>query len=263
MSIAEALKAKMNVNDISDQKRLKEMYFERKMDALFDIDKENREDRVGMHGSGIVADDERFCYREQVLSFYYKNSGDDKIVPNNLKRIFLEGWSVHEKWQMLFRKNGIDRGIEQRGFSEQYQLQFTPDAIVELDGKMYVCEIKSVNTHKFQHMTEHPTAEKQLQLYMHFTAIPHGFVLCEDKNTQAIKCYYYDYDYHKVIPYLERMEKVKQLCAYFEKTGGLPSRKCENEGCKCAQDCNYAQACFRQRIPLDANQYGKMLKVKE
>lgn len=235
------------------------LLLEQKLNSLFDSDKQNREDRVGMHGSGIIASDNDFCFRQQVLSFYYKANEVD--LPIALKRIFLEGWYIHAKWQKLFEQTGIARGIEQRGISNEWKLLFTPDAIIELDGKTYVVEIKSVNTFQFKTMKSHPSGEKQCCLYMHFTGIPRGFVLAEDKNTQEIKVFPVEYDPIKVKPYVERMYEVRELLAKFEKTGKLPKRKCDSSTCKKAGNCPYRDCCFGiSKIPLDKEQMKKLKK---
>lgn len=223
----------------------KSLIIERQLNSLFRIDNKTRENRKGMHGSGIIVSDKDFCHREQVISFFYK--GIERDIPDDLRRIFLEGNSIHEKWQKLFVKAGIDYAIEQRGHSKDWELLFTPDAKIKLNGIKYVVEIKSVNTYQFQNMKSHPSAEKQLQVYMHFECIPDGFVLCEDKNTQKIKVFDYRYDPLKAKPYVERLLQVKEQKDIFEKTGKLPKRICEDENCKRAKNCSYREACFNIR----------------
>lgn len=230
---------------------------ESKLNKLLLLDREDREDRVGMHGSGIIASDNEFCYRQQVLSFFYK--GFEPPISDGLRRIFLNGWYVHIKWQTLFEKAGIAVGIEQRGMSDSMRLLFTPDAIIRLGNKTYVVEIKSVNTYQFQKMKTHPSGAKQLQLYMHMLGIPRGFVLCEDKNNQEIKVFPTEYDPTIAKPLVERMLKVNSLIERFEKTGKLPSRMCDNESCKKAKSCAYANACFNiKRIPLNDEQMKRL-----
>lgn len=227
----------------------KRLIIEQNLNKLFDYDKVLKEDRTGMHGSGIIASDEEFCYREQVLSFFWK--GEEQVISPDLKRIFLEGCSIHEKWQTLFRRAGIALGVEQRGHSKEWDLLYTPDAIVKLIGIKFVVEIKSVNTYQFQKMKSHPSGEKQLQLYMHETCIPNGFVLCEDKNTQHIKVFDFEYDPLKAKPFVQRMFDVKRAKVRYEKTSILPIRKCDKENCKRAGKCAYKNACFNiRRIPL-------------
>lgn len=240
----------MDIKDIIKNSAVgKSLVIEQHMNNLFKTDRKTREERTGMHGSGIIAADTDFCYREQVLSFFYK--GVEKDIPPDLARIFLEGWSVHEKWQTLFKKAGISYGAEQRGHSKNWELLFTPDDKVLLDGIKYVVEIKSVNTFQFQKMKSHPSAEKQLQVYMHFECIPNGFVLCEDKNTQKIKVFDYRYDPLRAKPYVQRMLTVKDQKDIFDKTGKLPNRLCDSETCKRAMNCSYREACYNiRRIKL-------------
>lgn len=209
-------------------------------DKLMFQKREEDETRIGMHGSGVISKD--FCYRQQVLSFYYK--GAEPNYPVELRRIFLNGWYVHIKWQKLFEQAKIAYGIEQRGKSDFWKLLFTPDAIIKLKNKLYIVEIKSVNTIQFQKMNEHESARHQIQLYMHMTGIPNGIVLCEDKNTQRIKTYIYQYNFEEVLPYLERMEKVKKYLGAYEKDKMLPKRICQSENNKCAENCAYKNACF-------------------
>jgi hypothetical protein len=227
------------------------LLIETKLNNLFYTDDENREDRVMLHGSGLVASDSEWCYRQAILSFYYK--GSEPKIPIGLKRIFLNGWYVHEKWQKMFMQAGIAVGVEQRGESEEWGLLYTPDAIIKLGTKLYVVEIKSVNTMQFNNMISHPHGEKQLQLYMHMSGIPHGFVLCEDKNNQNIKIFPYEYDSEKARPYVERMVKVKALRKKFEEEGTLPMRCCDKESCKRSLGCAYHDACWnikREKIKV-------------
>lgn len=227
------------------------------LDKLMMAKDSSKEDRVGMHGSGIIASDKDFCLRQQVLSFFFK--GKEPNYPVGLLRIFANGWSVHEKWQTLFKKAGVAVGIEQRGESNDWRLLFTPDAIIMIGTKKYVVEIKSVNTYQFKTMKSHPSGEKQLQLYMHMSAIPNGFVLCEDKNTQEIKVFAYEYDPEKARPFVARMTEVKERLVRFSETGKLPPRICDGSGCKRASQCAYREACFGiSKIPLNEKEYERM-----
>lgn len=239
-------------------KSTESLAIESKLNSLLLLDREDREDRVGMHGSGIIASDNEFCFRQQVLSFFFK--GFEPPISDGLRRIFLNGWYVHDKWQTLFKKAGIAVGIEQRGMSDSMRLLFTPDAIIKFGNKTYVVEIKSVNTYQFQKMKTHPSGAKQLQLYMHMLGIPRGFVLCEDKNNQEIKVFPTEYDPEIARPLVERMLKVNKFVKRFEKTGKLPSRMCENENCKKAKFCAYSRACFgTKRVPLDKDKMEKLM----
>lgn len=229
------------------------------LDRLMVEDRKDREDRVGMHASGIIASESEFCHRQQVLSFVFK--GQEPNIPIGLRRIFKNGWSVHQKWQSLFENAGIAESVEQRGHSISWDLLFTPDAIVRIGKRKYVVEIKSVNTYQFKSMKSHPSAEKQLQLYMHQTGIPYGFVLCEDKNTQDIKVFVYEYNPEVARPYVERMLEVKGFLKRYLDTGKLPPCKCKTQNDKLAQRCAYRNACFGiSREPINAEEYKALRK---
>ena len=221
------------------------MVLEAQLNRLFATDRANQEVRTGMHGSGIIVGDAEFCYRKQVLSFFYVR--DNVEIPVKLQRIFLEGWHVHEKWQKLFKQAGIDRGIEQRGHSKDMSLLFTPDAVIELKGRLWVVEIKSMNEFAFRRANGHPSGEKQLMLYMHMLAIPRGFVLCENKNSQDIRVFEKRYDPEVASPFVERMINVREYVGEFavaRKRSVLPERTCTGSTCKRAMGCDYRTACY-------------------
>lgn len=227
------------------------------LDKLFIEDREDKEDRVGMHGSGIIASDNEFCFRQQVLSFIFK--GNEPLITVGLRKIFKQGWVIHQKWQNMFKQAGVAIGIEQRGESSQWNLLFTPDAIIKVGNRKYIVEIKSVNTYQFKNMKSHPSAEKQLQLYMHMTGIPRGFVLCEDKNTQETKIFVYEYDPVKAKPFVERMLKVQKYLKRYKENGKLPSRLCEDENCRRAKNCAYRNCCYNiSKTPINKEEYEKM-----
>lgn len=202
--------------------------------------------RTGLHASAIITSDNDFCYREQVLSlFYHQNQGKELSV--GLLKIFAAGNSIHEKWQTMFEKSGILIKNEVRSFSAKYDLLFTPDSIVSLNGKDYVVEIKSMNTFAFQKAKSHPMGQKQCMLYMHLLGIPNGFVLVEDKNSQDIKVFPVEYDYQAVLPYLDRLNEVQELKKDFVENRVVPSRKCDDANCKRALECNMRDVCFGSR----------------
>ena len=229
------------------------LLIERKLTSLFMAPRHDKEDRKGLHASAIIASPNSYCMREQLLSVLFKrNKEENATVAPSLLRIFEQGNVIHEKWQDLFTRNGIAVGIEDRGYSPLLDLYMTPDAIIRLNNKLYVVEIKSANTFSFKHMTDsHPSGTKQLQLYMHFLCIPHGFVLVEDKNDQNIKIFPVEYEPGQARPYVERLYEIKAAKKRYEETGELPVRMCNKYGCKRAQACAMCDACFnKNREPL-------------
>lgn len=225
------------------------LMLENKLNSLFFVKAKEDEDRKGLHASAIIDSENNFCFREQVLSLVYKrNKAEREEIPIGLARIFREGESIHEKWQKMCKNAGIAIAVEDRGYSKSLDLYMTPDLIVKINGKLYVCEIKSMNTYAFKHLRDtHPKGTKQLQLYMHFSCIPQGFVLCEDKNTQEIKILVADYDFNVVRPFLERLYKISKYKQKLLTEGKLVKRKCINLACKRAQNCPMSDACFGLR----------------
>lgn len=230
-------------NNLSNHGDLRALLIKNKLDRLFYLKDLKEEERAGLHASSIIVSDNEFCYREQVLSLFYKqNQGEE--IPINLIRIFAAGNSIHSKWQNMFVKSGIAVEIEARNFSEKYELYFTPDAVINLDGTKYVVEIKSMNTFAYQKADSHPAGQKQIQLYMHLLGIPQGFILVEDKNNQEWKPFLQQYDYFQVIPFLKRLEQIQKLKKIFLERNEIPPRKCKNSEVNRAKRCNMRDACW-------------------
>lgn len=220
-------------------------------------------ERYGLHTSAIIVSEDSFCYREQVLSLLYKRSGNEN-VPQNLIRIFEEGNAIHEKWQRLFIRGGlgVSEDMDFSKFYKQYEVGYTPDAILTIDGEKYVVEIKSVNTYQFQKMTSHPTAAKQIQMYMHFSGIHKGIVLCDDKNTQNFKIFMVNYDVGEIEPYLERLEYVQYYKNKVLKEHKMVKRcsKCSTKMSKRATQCAMRDACWNigiGRVKIKTSKVGK------
>lgn len=240
---------------------------EGKLNRLFylekDIDKElqflksvmtrgqDTQERKGLHASAIIVSEDKFCYRQQVLSLFYKQlQGEQEQI--GLKRIFEEGNAIHEKWQRLFIRGGYSEPLEcdKTQYNEQFDLSFTPDILCMIDGLKMVGEIKSVNSYQFQKMKkenkEHVSGKKQLFLYMYLTGIHDGFVLCEDKNTQEIKVNKYHFTHEQVKPYIARLEQIQYYKERLETRGKLVARKqsCNGYHCKDAQRCPMRDVCY-------------------
>ena len=240
---------------------------EHKLNALFylpkDIEKETQfirnvmtrgqetAERKGLHASAIIASENKFCYRQQVLSLFYRQlQGEQNEV--KLMRIFSEGDAIHEKWQRLFIRGGYSEPdeLDRTQFAEEYDLQFTPDILCEIDGVEMVGEIKSMNTYAFQKMVKsvsaHPSGEKQLQLYLWLTGRKVGFTLCEDKNTQDIRVKVVRSDVTAITPYIHRLEQIQYYKDRLQKKGKLVKRHslCTGYHCKMATECPMREVCY-------------------
>lgn len=229
-------------------------------------------ERYGLHTSAIIVCEEKFCMREQVLSLIYKQRQGEN-VPMNLKRIFEEGNAIHEKWQRLFIRGGLGKATDMdfSRFNKQYEIGYTPDAILTIPDVVtigprkiemgeaagqYVIEIKSVNTHQFMKMESHPSGAKQMQMYMRFTGIHQGIVLCDDKNTQNFKMFYYKYTPEATIPFIERLEGVQYYKQRVLTEGKMVGRckACPTKLSKRAVECPMRDACWGTgmgRVRLD------------
>jgi hypothetical protein len=213
------------------------------LDGLFKLRDHRDEIRAGLHASSVIASDNEFCYRQQVLSLLYQQSQGENLDPK-MARIYMAGDSIHEKWQRLFVKGGLAHRIEGRRFSDLYELFFTPDAEIVINMVKFVVEIKSMNTFSFQKANSHPSGRLQLMLYMHLLGVPNGFILAEDKNTQDYKIFLQQYEYEPIKHILNRLSGIQEMKKIYLKTGELPPRRCKNTETKRAQDCSLCSACF-------------------
>jgi len=221
------------------------------------------QERVGLHASAMLKGDKEFCLRAQVLSLIYKQLQGEQISVN-LKRIFEEGNSIHEKWQRLFIRAGFGKAkdMDFTRICDEYKLSYTPDIDCKIpeffEGRM-IGEIKSVNTFQFQRMTKHPSAWKQCQWYMHlcikelkrkgeWNGIDYtkGFVLNEDKNTQDFKIEVYDYDHHLIAPYVDRAESIIYHYDRVFEEHKMVKRPSDAKApdCKRCKDCFMREACW-------------------
>lgn len=216
-------------------------------------------DRYGLHASAILASESDFCYREQVLSLFYRQIQGEN-VPIRLKRIFEEGNFIGEKWQRLFIRGGIGKkeDMDISRFLKKYDLSYTPDARVQLFDKPFVVETKSQNTFTFKKQRSHPGGVKQLKFYMYLENIPQGFCLVEDKNEQEFKVLLVDnLDVSELEPYIERLENIQVYKGVLkEEKKMVPRHKsCTSSSCKMASSCNMKDACWNVgmgRVKLDA-----------
>lgn len=166
--------------------------------------------RMGLHASSVTGAGNKYCYREQIVNILYKEYFDagkkipsmiknafeyrsklDRSNPIHLARIFEEGKSIGTKWQRLFirGKLGIKEDMDVARFDERYDLIYTPDAIVNINGKKYAVEIKSMNKNSFENAKSHPSGQKQLKLYMYLEGIEQGFVLADCKDNSQFKIF--------------------------------------------------------------------------
>ncbi len=209
----------------------------------------NRTSRAdGLHASGILASEKQFCYREQILNLNYPATSaehNDKLL-----RIFLQGQFVHLKWQTLFKMGGIALEVEQQGHAAEWNMYYTPDAVIKMFGKMWVVEIKSMTTFGFAKLMSPPAAAvDQLNMYQHQKRIRRGIVLVDDKNNQDFKVWAHEYDPNSVKPYIKRLDTINKLVPIYEEGRRLPKRikLCTSANSPRARRCGMSKECFAQR----------------
>lgn len=216
----------------------------------FQYDQEE-EERMGLHASSVTGATKSFCFRKNIIDILYLEHVRDgrkipqKVIeafkyanklnrsnPIHLQRIFEEGKSIGTKWQRLFIRGGIGQkeDMDVSRFQDEYDLSYTPDGIITLNGVKYVVEIKSMNANQFEPAKDHKSGRKQLKLYMHFEGIDRGFVLCDGKNTSDFKIFPViglKEDDPELLPSLELLKKIQRIKKKTLKEKKLPPCSCK------------------------------------
>lgn len=225
-------------------------------------------ERKGLHASAVIVPESKFCYRQQVLSLYYKQLQGEQ-TPIGLKRIFTEGDAIHEKWQRLFIRGGLCKPLDcdMTHHNDDYALTYTPDIIAsipvtykledvyndDVPKEDYIIEIKSVNTFMYKKQKYHASGRKQCQLYMYLTGIKKGIVLCDSKNDQEFKVYKYDYTPSEISDYISRLERIQEYSDRLINYNRLVRRceSCTGYTSKRAINCPMKNVCYgisRERL---------------
>ena len=250
MNIKEALLNNPDIKSQTIMSALKKCFYaehkpqeEAHMVKMIQLKNGESRERYGLHGSAILKDD--ICMRAQVLSLLFRQQQGEEL-PLDTLAIFEEGNAIHEKWQRLFIRGGLGTAFDMdvTQYAQGYELLYTPDAIIMINGTKYIVEIKSMNSFLYQKSNEHKTGALQYLLYMHLTNIHNGFVLMENKNTQEFKIQLVEYDEQKIQPIIERLKEIQKLKADFIKTKKPPKRICENAECEQAEKCIMRDCCW-------------------
>ena len=202
--------------------------------------------RTGLHASAVLVPTREWCVRRQVLS---ASLADPFPIGNtwHTNALFLHGWTLHEKWQQLFRRFAQVVEIESAHYDETHHLHFTPDAVLAFAGERYVVEIKGYHAEHYLSLHSPPKAAvQQANLYMHLLGVSRAIILVENKNTQEFKLWVLAYDPDAVQPYLERIAAVKAAQASAAAGHGLPARVCASRQDALAMRCPVREACFAQ-----------------
>jgi len=115
-----------------------------------------------------------------------------------LHRIFDNGNSMHERYSKYFKDMGLLVEEETTIKDLERRIKGRIDLLIELDGKKYIVELKSMNGIQASKLKKpKPEHLLQLLLYMDILHIKQGYVLYENKNTQDIISFYVDYEENK------------------------------------------------------------------
>ena len=144
-------------------------------------------------------------------AIYFKFKKVPKKEPEpRVLRIFDNGDYTHMRIMSVLFGLGVVRSTEIK-IPAQKIISGRADAIIDIDGKPYIVEIKSSSQYKFNKLSEpEPDHLKQIQLYLYFFKIPQGILLYEYKNTQNLKEFSIEYDPFLVQNVLKNFEALKE-----------------------------------------------------
>ena len=129
----------------------------------------------------------------RAVFFKFKNAPKAPIDAR-IMRIFEHGENIHRNiFNVLYRlRLGV---VTEVAIPSQEIISGRADAILCIDGENYVMDIKSMNSMIFRNLSA-PNEENvyQIQLYLHYFNIKKGILLYVDKDQQAMKEFFVDYD---------------------------------------------------------------------
>src|SRR5579859_6068863 len=206
------------------------------------------------HASAILAPESSFCLRQLVLLATQPERAErpeQKPWDSHTNAVFLNGWTLHEKYQKLIKLFGSVIEVEESHFDETRLLHFTPDAIVWHMGHKMVIEIKGYKQSHFEKLNESGgppgDAHKQANFYCHLLQIQYGLILVENKDTQEYKVWCVEYSKELTQPYIDRLYHFKAAYSKAGRTGELPARCCKHAGESRAQKCPMRAYCFKEK----------------
>lgn len=187
----------------------------------------------------------------RALYFKFKKYPKKDPEPRAL-RIFDNGDYTHMRIVNVLFGLGIIRAVEIK-IPPQEIIAGRADAIIDIDGKPYVLEIKSIASYKFQRLQE-PESDhiKQIQLYMHYFKIPDGILLYEDKDKQTLQDFFVKYDPFVTQEVLNNFKKLKTQISQ----DVLPDIPSDIESWRCDY-CEYSDECMKLRSQESQEQIKK------
>jgi len=148
---------------------------------------------------------------------FYKKIGQEASNPISEASYFKMalGSSSHEKIQDILKDIGIlqecedMKTIDYKGLTFNYRL----DGIVEIEGKKYIIEIKTVYAAGFRSIEEKPKSDHfiQLQCYLNFENIEDGLILYVGRDNGFIVEHYIKRDSQFVDNKIDELKELKKM----------------------------------------------------
>ena len=144
----------------------------------------------------------------RAVFFKFKNAPREPMDAR-IMRIFEHGENIHRSiFNILYRlRLGV---VTEVSIPSQEIISGRADAILCVGNENYVLDIKSINSMIFKNMSA-PKEENiyQIQLYLHYFNIKKGILLYIDKDQQAMKEFFVDYDEQLCKSLLDKFQALK------------------------------------------------------
>jgi len=172
------------------------------------------------------------------IFFSFKNIPREELEAYRL-RIFDHGDYIQQMTLKPLFSYGVIRATE-IDIPAQEIVSGRADAIVSIEGKPYVLDVKSMNGMIFEKLNDYKKEHYwQVQLYLHYFKIPKGILLYVNKDNQQIKEFIFDYNPEVAERLLKNFEILREMINKDIVPARLPDYP-ENWQCKY---CQYKEIC--------------------
>lgn len=200
----------------------------------------------------------RRCIREQALAIaQYEPRVEESPALMNL---FDDGHWRHLRWHMILLR--MDRyqllkvhAIEEYVKYMPWYVAGTPDDVIEINGEIYVVDVKGANDNTFREIArtgklpEHLQGYRwQLHNYMQALHVNKGILWFENKNTQE----YYELQVKRDPILVEQLREQYKVLRKHRRAGTLPEHGCTmdskghvQQGDRMFQNCRQNLTCLR------------------
>lgn len=200
------------------------------------IDQYYREQRKDFPQTHFYISDAGKCPR--YIFFKFKQAPKRDLEPRIL-RLFDHGNYIHRLVTKALSDQKVLRGEEITVPTPDY-VSGRADAVVKIGDKDYVVDVKSINGNGFRSLKKpRQTYINQLQLYLHFLEIKRGILLYVNKNTQALKEFFIDYDSDLCQELLDNFQQIEEKI----ESNTVPPRLDNWPSNKQCRYCDFKEVC--------------------